>query len=249
MIFVGSFMLQGSSVAKINTDKVILDHNKKIKSLVRKNKSLKGKIELLEQQQKTSSGKIKELFNLMEYKKSSSVVEQTMLRVREHNKKAKKIYTGARSLLVTDQYDRAIEQFKKYLEIYPDNNHASDAHYWLAKSYLAKEDYQKAKNIFIAFQQESPLHHKFSNSLLELSKVYVELSQNDKAIKMLELMISKFPNHNSLNRAEQLLDELTPVEPVKSKVDANTTKKIAPATVVEENKNNTEKQISAKKAQ
>ena len=167
--------------AGINTDKVIMDHNKKIKRLVRTNKSLKGKIEQLEQQQQISRQKITELFNLMEYKKSSSVVEQTMMRVREHNKKAKKIYTNARSLLVTDQYDQAIILFKQYLDIYPDNNHASDAHYWLAKTYLAQEQYSLAKNTFVAFQQNSPLHHKYANSLFELARVYVELKQTEKA--------------------------------------------------------------------
>lgn len=198
--------------AGINTDKVIMDHNKKIKRLVKKNRTLKGKIEQLEQQQQQSSKKIAELFNLMEYKKSSVVVEQTMMRVREHNKKAKKIYTSARSLLVTDQYDQAIILFKQYLDIYPDNNHASDAQYWLAKAYLAKGDYQQAKNTFVAFQQGSPLHHKFSNSLFELARVYVELKQTQKAQTLLNSMISKFPAHHTINRAKQLLSKISPKE-------------------------------------
>ena len=209
MISLAVFAYQPAS-AGINTDKVIMDHNKKIKRLVRNNKALKGKIEQLEQQQQDSGKKITELFNLMEYKKSSVVVEQTMMRVREHNKKAKKIYTSARSLLVTDQYDQAITLFKQYLEIYPDNNHASDAHYWLAKTYLAKEDYQQAKNTFVAFQQSSPLHHKFSNSLFELARVYVELKQAKKAEELLNSMLNKFPSHNSINRAKQLLSSITP---------------------------------------
>jgi tol-pal system protein YbgF len=209
IIFLSIFAWQPAS-AGINIDKVIMDHNKKIKRLVRKNKSLKGKIEKLEQRQQESSKKIAELFNLMEYKKSSAVVEQTMMRVREHNKKAKKIYTNARSLLVTDQYDQAVTLFKQYLDIYPDNNHASDAHYWLAKAYLAKGEYQQAKNTFVAFQQGSPLHHKYSNSLFELARVYVELKQNKKAQDLINSMIRKFPEHNAINRAKQLLSKITP---------------------------------------
>lgn len=212
MTFLAVFACQPVS-AGINTDKVIMDHNKKIKRLLKKNKTLKGKIEQLEQQQQESSKKITELFNLMEYKKSSAVVEQTMMRVREHNKKAKKIYTSARSLLVTDQYDQAINLFKQYLDVYPDNNHASDAHYWLAKTYLAKGDYQQAKNTFVAFQQGSPLHHKYSNSLFELARVYVELKQTQKAQDLLNSMLSKYPSHNSINRAKQLLSKITPKKP------------------------------------
>ena len=209
MIFLAVFAYQPVS-AGINTDKVIMDHNKKIKRLVRKNKSLIGKIEQLEQQQQQSSQKITELFNLMEYKKSSAVVERTMMRVREHNKKAKKIYTNARSLLVTDQYDQAIVFFKQYLAVYPDSNHASDANYWLARAYLAKGDHNQAKLTFMAFQQSSPLHHKYSNSLFELARVYVELKQDEKAERLLNSMLVKFPSHHSINRAKQLLSKIAP---------------------------------------
>lgn len=212
-IVVLSLLLSLGSVAQINSEKVILDHNKKIKQLLKKNRVLKGKIEQLEEQQKQSAQKIGELFNLMEYKKSSNVVEQTMLRVREHNKKARKIYTDARSLLVTDQYDHAIELFNKYLAIYPDNNHASDAQYWLAKAYLAKADYHQARNSFVTFQQQNPLHHKYANSLFELARVYVELGDNNKALSLLDTMVLKFPTHSVVMRAKRLLSEITPPEP------------------------------------
>jgi tol-pal system protein YbgF len=216
LVFLLTVFAWQPATAGINTDKVIMDHNKKIKRLVRTNKALKGKIEQLDQQQQVSTKKITELFNLMEYKKSSNVVEQTMMRVREHNKKAKKIYTNARSLLVTDQHDQAVMLFKQYLDIYPDNNHASDAHYWLARAYLAQERYSLAKNTFIAFQQNSPLHHKYANSLFELARVYVELKQTEEAQKLLSSILDKFPSHRVANRAQQLLSKITPSQPTNS---------------------------------
>ena len=208
--------LSNGAAAQINTDKVLLDHNKKIKQLLKKNRQLCGQIEQLQEQQQQSSKKIGELFNLMEYKKSSAVVEQTMLRVREHNRKARKLYTDARSLLVTDQYEQAINLFNKYLEIYPDNNHAADTQYWLAKTYLAKGDYQSAKQAFIGFQQEHSLHHKYANSLFELARVYVELKQTSEATKLLNTMVSKFPEHNVAIRAQRLLSEIQPSNPAPS---------------------------------
>ncbi len=195
--------------AGIDTDKAVMKHNQKIKHLVRKNKTLLGKIELLEQQQKLNVGKIKELFDLITYQKSSIVMEKTILRAREHDKKAKRIYIQARSLLVTDQYDQAINLFKQYLATYPNNNHTSDVRYWLAKSYLAKEDFYNARDVFITFQQQNSLHHKFSNSLFELSKVYIELNQQDKARDLLNTMLLKFPSHNAINKAKQLLGKIT----------------------------------------
>lgn len=208
--------------AGINTDKVVMSHNQKIKRLVRKNKTLLGKIELLEQQQKINAGKIKELFNLTTYQKSSTVAEKATLRVREHDKKAKRIYAQARSLLVTDQYDQAINSFKQYLAAYPNNNHTSDVHYWLAKSYLAKEDFYSARDVFNIFQAQNPRHHKFPNSLLELAKVYIEFKQQDKARDLLNTMLVKFPSHNAINKAKQLLGKITIANP---KIDKLTTHK------------------------
>jgi tol-pal system protein YbgF len=204
--------------AGINTDKVVMSHNQKNKRLVRKNKTLLGKIELLEQQQKINAGKIKELFNLTAYQKSSTVAEKATLRVREHDKKAKRIC----SLLVTDQYDQAINSFKQYLAAYPNNNHTSDVHYWLAKSYLAKEDFYSARDVFTTFQAQNPLHHKFPNSLLELAKVYIKFKQQDKARDLLNTMLVKFPSHNAINKAKQLLGKITITNP---KIDKLTTHK------------------------
>lgn len=208
--------------AGINTDKVVMSHNQKIKHLVRKNKTLWGKIEFLEQQQKINAGKIKELFNLITYQKSSTVAEKTTFRIREHDKKAKRIYTQARNLLVTNQYDQAINLFKQYLAAYPNNNHTSDVHYWLAKSYLAKEDFYSARDVFTIFQAQNPLHHKFPNSLLELAKVYIEFKQQDKARDLLNTMLVKFPSHNAINKAKQLLGKITIANP---KIDKLTTHK------------------------
>jgi tol-pal system protein YbgF len=206
--FLVAFACQPVS-AGINTDKVIINHSKKIKSLFKKNRALKGQIEQLAQKQLESDKKIAELFNLMKHNKSVITVDKPKMHARELNKKAKKIYTNARSLLITDQYNQAVNLFKQYLDTYPNNNYASDAHYWLAKTYLAKGDYQQARKTFVAFQQNSPLHYKYANSLFELARVYVELKQTQNAQKMLKKMINKYPSHSVINQAKQLLNKIS----------------------------------------
>jgi tol-pal system protein YbgF len=207
--FLVAFACQPVS-AGINTDKVIIDHSKKIKILLKKNRALKGQIEQIAQKQLESDKKIAELFNLMKHNKTVVTVDKPKMHARELNKKAKKIYTNARSLLITDQYNQAIILFKQYLATYPNNNHASDAHYWLAKTYLAKGDYHQAKKTFITFQKDNPLHYKYANSLFELARVYVELKQPQKAQKLLKKMINKYPSHSVINQAKQLLSKISP---------------------------------------
>lgn len=207
-IILGLFAMQISvNAAEINTSKVLIDHNKKLNQLKKVNKNLQGQIEVLQQQQKVNAEKIQSLFHLLKYKKTN-VVNKKTLHVEEKDKVAKKAYADAKGFLMIGEHDKAIELFTTYLKDYPNNNHTSDAHYWLAKSYLAKEKYHIAKKVFIEFQRENGLHHKFSNSLYELATTYVELGKNPKAVLLLNTMIRKFPDHASIFKAKALLKEL-----------------------------------------
>jgi len=210
LLFIGLVVLNAPLHAEggINVDKVIVNHNKKIQKLNKRYKSLLNEIDQLNETQKISDAKIKELFRLLEFKKTNEVVKQTVTLIKRDNRKAKKIYTSARSLLLTDQFSEAVVMFQSYLKDYPENSNADDAHYWLARSYLAMHDYNNAKDAFIGYQQDNPKHHKFSNSLIELARVYIELGEKGEATKVLDLMIKKTPNHNSINKAKQMLSEL-----------------------------------------
>jgi TolA-binding protein len=237
------------NAAEINTNKVLIKYNNKLNQLKKTNKILQGQIEVLQQQQKISTEKIQSLFHLLKYKKPNVVNKKTP-RVEKGDKAAKKAYANAKNFLMIGEHDKAIELFTVYLGLYPNNSHASDAHYWLAKSYLAKEDYLAAKKVFIEFQRENELHHKFANSLYELAKAYTELNQNAKAKLLISTMIKKFPEHTVIFKAKALLKTLqklsspesikaTPVlkiptpSPVAIKVETKTitTPITAPATV------------------
>ncbi|MCS5590617.1 MAG: tetratricopeptide repeat protein [Candidatus Thioglobus sp.] len=218
-ISIGLFALQiPTNAAEINTSKILIKYNNKLNQLKKTNKVLQGQIEVLQQQQKVSTEKIQSLFHLLKYKKTN-VVNKKVLRVEEGDKLAKKAYANAKSFLMIGEYSKAIELFTAYLGLYPNNSHASDAHYWLAKSYLAKEDYRAAKKVFIEFQRENELHHKFANSLYELAKAYTELNQNAKAKLLINTMIKKFPEHAAIFKAKALLkilQKLSSPEPVKA---------------------------------
>ncbi|HAU20967.1 MAG TPA: hypothetical protein DCT00_05745, partial [Gammaproteobacteria bacterium] len=130
VVLIGLFAMQAPfNTLALNVEKIIKHNSKNLKKIKRDNKKLVGQIELLQEQQKYSRKKITELFHLMEYKKSSNVVKETIKRVRDENRKAKKLYTSARSLLVTDQYNQAINLFLNYLDVYPENNYVPDATY------------------------------------------------------------------------------------------------------------------------
>lgn len=206
MVLIGVFALQAPfNTLALNVEKIAKHNSKKLTKIKRDNRKMVGQIEQLQEQQKNANQKITELFHLMEYKKSSNVVKETLLRVREGDRKAKKIYTSARSLLVTDQYNQSIDLFLNYLDMYPDNNYVPDATYWLGRAYAAKGDRHNAKKVYVSFQHDYVLHHKFSNSLYELAIIEHELKEDEQALQLLELMVRKFPDHRSINQVKALL--------------------------------------------
>jgi len=206
VVLIGLFAMQTPfNTLALNVEKVVKHNSKNLKKIKRDNRKLVGHIEQLQEQQKVSNRKITELFHLMEYKKSSNVVKETIKRVREGNRKAKKLYTSARSLLVSGQYNQAIDLFLNYLDIYPENNYVPDATYWLGRAYTAKGDLHNAKKVFVGFQHDYVSNHKFSNSLYELAVIEHELKKDKQAIQLLKSMIRKFPNHNSIIQAKALL--------------------------------------------
>lgn len=210
LLFVAFMLLRLNAMAEsgINFEKVVVNHNVKIQKLNQRYKSLLNEIDQLKEQQNNDKAKIRELFRLLEFKQTKEVVEQTVTQIRKDNVKAKRLYSNARNLLLTDQFKQAIIVFKQYLNDYPDNSNADDAHYWLARSYYSLQDYKNAKQTFIAFQQDNPKHHKFSNSLIELARVHIEMGENENAVELLNLMIRKTPNHSSINKAKRLLNNL-----------------------------------------
>ncbi len=206
VVLIGVFALQAPfNTLALNVEKIAKHNSKKLTKIKRDNRKMVGQIEQLQEQQKNANQKITELFHLMEYKKSSNVVKETLLRVREGDRKAKKIYTSARSLLVTDQYNQSIDLFLNYLDMYPDNNYVPDATYWLGRAYAAKGDRHNAKKVYVSFQHDYVLHHKFSNSLYELAIIEHELKEDEQALQLLELMVRKFPDHRSINQVKALL--------------------------------------------
>jgi tol-pal system protein YbgF len=200
------FVLLNSVFAKANIDieSVLLKNRQEVKRIIKNNKTLLEKIERLEQNQLSSEKKIKELFNLLTYTRTSKT-RTTVTKKKKVNQKAKRLYNSARNLLLADQYLSAIKKFKQYLGSYPNGAYVADAQYWLAKAYLVKEDYRHASSAFLSFQQKNEKHYKYPNSLFELSKIYLKINKKNEAIRLLKVLIKKHSKHIFAMHGQTLL--------------------------------------------
>lgn len=207
-ILIALLILQNPAIGNINTDIAIINLNKKIKTFGVEKRQLLEKIEQLEEKQLQNSKKIKELFYLVDFEKKTREVKKISLKSINYNKKSRKQYTEARDLLMNNQYNKAIKEFKLYLKQYPKDAHAADALYWLAKSYLIKEEYAQAKIKFMLFQKKYPKHSKKSNSLLELSKIHIKLNEKNSAKKTLNNFLAQFPKYKKNDQVKKMLQKI-----------------------------------------
>lgn len=192
----------------VDVDAAILGMHQEINYLVNENNILKNQIELLQEAQKVTEQKIKELFKILEVGLINIDFESVFITQKENEDKASALYADGRNQLIAGVHDAAIALFHDYLTRYSDYKNAADAQYWLGRAFYAKESYVEAKAIFEQFQIEHPLHTKYANSMYELAQTLVELEAIEAAKMMLSEMLDKFPTHSLHIKAESKLKEL-----------------------------------------
>ena len=102
----------------------------------------------------------------------------------------------------------SIELFIAHLESSPNPSSIVNAKLWLGRAYFYSELFLESKKAYLEYQSIGENHPKFSDSLFELSRVLIELNENNDAKILLTKMINDYPNHRLLSKASVLLKNL-----------------------------------------
>lgn len=93
----------------------------------------------------------------------------------------KEIYTAAYDLLNQRDYDAATQDFKSYLNRFPQGQFASNSCYWLGKIANQNGDYDQAKNWFAKLISNYPDAPKVPDAKYDLGRVYFNLGNKTEA--------------------------------------------------------------------
>jgi len=198
----GSFANEG-----LNVDLAILKINKEVKSLNNEILSLKDEIEVLRENQRLNSEKIAELLQMIELSRSNN--EQSIKSVEASpSTQSSQLFNDGKNSFVLGNYDKAIELFLSHLEASTSDKSVTDTQLWLGRSYFYNESYLKSKNAYLDFQIRGINHPKYTDSLYELSRVYIELNEINEAKTLLTKMLEDYPQHILFNKASALLQNL-----------------------------------------
>ncbi len=114
-------------------------------------------------------------------------------------------YSEAFNLLKQGQHDKAIKQFRAFLQKYPSSDLADNAQYWIGEAYYAKRDFKSALKEYKALLKKYPASGKTSHALLKIGYCYDELGQKDFAQGELEDLIARYPGTSAASLAEERL--------------------------------------------
>jgi tol-pal system protein YbgF len=117
----------------------------------------------------------------------------------------KDAYDKAFQALKELRYAEAAEQFRSFLQKYPQSEYAGNAQYWLGESYYVTRNYEFALEAFQGMLDSYPDSTKVPDSLLKVGYTHYELKQWDLARAALTQVQEQYPNTTVARLAENRL--------------------------------------------
>lgn len=111
------------------------------------------------------------------------------------------------------QYLTGVATFRQFMKQYPKSGLRDSAQYWIGECYFSLNDYQKAIQEFQVVIDQYPKSDKVAGSLLKQGQSFSALGMTDEAKLFLGKVIKSFPNTAEANKAQGLLDAMTPPPP------------------------------------
>ena len=131
------------------------------------------------------------------------VVQSRAVAATPENEKA--AYDKAFQSLKDLRYADSADQFRAFLDQYPDSAWADNAQYWLGESYYVTRNYEIALSAFNELMQRFPGSPKAPDALLKVGYTHYELKQWDQARAALTEVTEKYPGTTLSRLAESRL--------------------------------------------
>lgn len=115
------------------------------------------------------------------------------------------MYNAALSLYREEDYERASEDFKKFLSLYPKSDLADNSQFWIGECLMALKQYEQA---ILAYQEtikKYPKGNKVANAMLRQAIAFLEINDKTSARLLLQKVIKQFPGSSEARVAQTKL--------------------------------------------
>lgn len=118
------------------------------------------------------------------------------------------IYRKAFADYLAGRYPKAIQEFRKIVQNYPDDSLADNAQYWIGECYYSMRNYTKAVVEFKKVVENYPEGDKAPDALFKIGYCYRAMGQRKKAIDVFEELINRYPYSDKARLARDILEEI-----------------------------------------
>jgi len=118
------------------------------------------------------------------------------------------LYQNALRDYNTGKYDLARQEFADYIKMFPSNDLASNAQFYLGEVSYAQGDYRGAIEAYDVVLMNYPNSFKLGASLLKKGLAELELGMKASGTRDLREVVRRFPNSDDARRAQAKLREL-----------------------------------------
>jgi len=113
------------------------------------------------------------------------------------------IYLAAFGDYASGQYQKSISGFNRFLQLFPANDYASNARYWLAECYLALGQFGQAVANFDQVVNDYPKSSKAPDSMLKKAAALYQLNDNEGAMETIQLLRERYPKSSAAKNATE----------------------------------------------
>jgi len=113
------------------------------------------------------------------------------------------IYRNAFGNYASGRYRQAILGFGAFLERYPDNSFAPNAHFWLGQSHYALKEYHQALKEFDALVTARPENHNTPEALEKMVVILLRLREEERARKTADFLLRNYPESSAAKTLRQ----------------------------------------------
>jgi tol-pal system protein YbgF len=223
LVSVSSMLTSGClsmQLSEIRTD--ITELKKELETANQQNKELNEKIrqlhkELDELEESVQAGHIdiQEIMTEIAAIKEKLGLEITRsIKPRAEEKKidkpetAEDYYKKAYEKYKLKKYNQAVEEFKDFMEKFPESGFVDVAQFWLGECYYEQGDWAKALEEYMKVIRLYPFGSEVPDAYLKLGLCYLEQNNKAKALENFQVVVDIFPHSKAAPLAKEKIRQL-----------------------------------------
>lgn len=204
---------------RVLTNQSLLEMAQRIDALQAQLRSLRGEVELLQNQSEGGKSQTRTLYGDLEKRIAAletlggvggagGVAPAAVAPAASGGAGEQASYDAAFNALKGSDYPRAIAGFKGFVTSFPGSPLASNAQYWLGEAYYVTREYQSAIGAFQRVTTEWPDSRKAPDALVKIGFTQAALGRNGDARVTLEDVVRRYPGTEAAQLATDRLKRL-----------------------------------------